>query len=96
MNNFLIVVQRVLHSVLCSRVLLHIRSAYKAQQRHLIGDSLPPIVIAQITEPLNDSLWPSDHSESHNGRRSHSPIYGESDLEIQRSTDLANVQTNLT
>ncbi|TDL25205.1 hypothetical protein BD410DRAFT_630709 [Rickenella mellea] len=72
-NNFLIVVQRVLHSVLCSRVLLHIRSAYKAQQRHLTGDSLPPIVISQITEPSSDSLWPSDHSEFHNGRRNHSP-----------------------
>ncbi|TDL25194.1 hypothetical protein BD410DRAFT_785052 [Rickenella mellea] len=31
LNNFLIVVQRVLHSVLCNRVVLHIREAYHAQ-----------------------------------------------------------------
>ncbi|TDL25240.1 hypothetical protein BD410DRAFT_632978 [Rickenella mellea] len=62
MNGFLIIVQRVLHSLLCSRVLLHIRSAYEAQNRRLIGDSLPTMVIAQMAEPLNDSLWPSDHS----------------------------------
>ncbi|TDL25206.1 hypothetical protein BD410DRAFT_630888 [Rickenella mellea] len=46
-NGFLIVVQRVLHSILCSRVILHIRSAHEAQTRWLIGDTLPPMVVAQ-------------------------------------------------
>ncbi|TDL25188.1 hypothetical protein BD410DRAFT_826505 [Rickenella mellea] len=62
-NELMVVVQRVLHSVLCSRVLLRIRGAYEAQNRHLICDSLPTIVMAQFLEPLNDSLQSSDRLE---------------------------------
>ncbi|TDL25204.1 hypothetical protein BD410DRAFT_630725 [Rickenella mellea] len=57
-SEFMVVVQRVLHSVLCSRIILHIRSAYKAQTRYLSGDTLPPMVIAKAVEPLNHRLWP--------------------------------------
>ncbi|TDL25182.1 hypothetical protein BD410DRAFT_628878 [Rickenella mellea] len=63
-----VVFQRVLHSVLCSRVLLHIRSAYEAQNRHLIGNTLPTMVVAQ-TEPVTDGRQPSNHLESQDGAR---------------------------
>ncbi|TDL25239.1 hypothetical protein BD410DRAFT_632792 [Rickenella mellea] len=58
LNASLIEVQRVLHSALCSRVLLNIRSAYETQKRRCSGeDSMPNV---EFMEQLDHSLWPSD------------------------------------
>ncbi|TDL25176.1 hypothetical protein BD410DRAFT_785019 [Rickenella mellea] len=84
MNEFMVVVQRVLHSVLCSRVLLHIRSAYHAQNRQHVVPSMPTMVIAQFTEHLNDSLRPCDQPESQHADTDYSTPDNEMDAVIHK------------
>ncbi|TDL23385.1 hypothetical protein BD410DRAFT_787192 [Rickenella mellea] len=64
LHSFLIVVQRVMHSVLCNRVLLHIRGAYQATDTFttISEQSIPPLSLHPIRNRkayYNDSLSPT-------------------------------------